>query len=128
MSTDLLIAEEDAELRELYDRLPFVTGCQVQTAVDGLDCWNKLRARSPDVLLINLEIPWGGGDGVLARLREDGIELPAVFVTGDESPEVLSRRTGVPVGMCFQKPFRLSALLNLVGRAVAGRRSMARTL
>lgn len=121
MNTDLLIAEEDAELRELYDRLPFLAGCQVQTAADGLDCWNKLRARSPDVLLINLEIPWGGGDGVLARLREDGIELPAVFVTGDESPEVLSRRTGVPVGRCFQKPFRLSTLLNSVGSAVAGR-------
>lgn len=124
MHTDLLIADADAELRELYERLSFILHCHVETAADALDCWHKLRRLSPDVLLIDVQIPWGGGDGVVFRLREDlqGAALPIVFVTGTDPPEILSRQTGVPAVQCFQKPFRLSTLLECIGSAVAAGR------
>ena len=120
MHIDLLVAEADAELRDLYEHLSFVLGCRVETAADALDCWNKLRRLSPDVLLVDLEIPWGGGDGVVSRMREDsqGAKAPIVFVTGADPPEALSRQTGVPSQKCFQKPFRLSTLLECLGAAI----------
>lgn len=116
MRTDLLIAEADAELRSAYGRLFSEVGLRVETAADGLECWTKLRGCSPGALVVDMEILWGGGDGVLARLREDrnGAVTPIVFVTGDDPPMVLSRRVGIAVGSCFQKPFRMSRLLDSV--------------
>jgi CheY-like chemotaxis protein len=121
MRTGLLIAESDAELRRIYDRLSSVLGFPVETAANGLECWTKLRALAPDALVVDVEIPWGGGDGVLARLRDDSEApaTPAVFVTGDDPPEALSRRFEIPIGRCFQKPFRLTVLLESVCAVVA---------
>lgn len=126
MTTGLLIAESDAELRGIYDGLSSMLGYHVETAADGLECWSKLRARSPDALVLDVDILWGGGDGVLARLQEDadGAVAPAVFVTGDDAPDVLSRRFGIPTGRCFQKPYRLTALLDSVGSVVAAERQI----
>ena len=116
MRTDMLIAEANAELRRAYGRLFSEVGLRVETAADGLECWTKLRGCSPGALVVDMEIPWGGGDGVLARLRDDhdGAVIPVVFVTGNDPPMVLSRRAGIAVGSCFQKPFRVSTLLDSV--------------
>lgn len=124
MTTGLLIAESDAELRRTYDRLSSVLGFRVETAADGLECWTKLRAHSPDALVVDVDILWGGSDGVLACLREsfDGALMPTVFVTGDDSPAELSRRFEVPIGRCFQKPYRLIPLLDSVCGVVAAER------
>lgn len=124
MTTGLLIAESDPELRGIYDRLSSMLGYQVETAADGVECWSKLQTRSPDALVLDVHILWGGGDGVLACLRDDadGAVSPAVFVTGDDAPDVLSRRFGVPSGRCFQKPYRLTAILDSVRGVITAER------
>jgi len=68
------------------------------------------------VLVIDAEILWGGGDGVLARLRDAPFRsmVPVVFIMGPERPDVLSRRFGVPARFCFQKPLQLGVLLGTV--------------
>lgn len=60
MRAELLIAESDAELRGIYDRLSSMLGYQVETAADGLECWSKLRDGSPDALVLDVDILWGG--------------------------------------------------------------------
>ena len=127
MRTDVLIAEADAKLCVAYERMLAGSGLLIETAVDGLDCWSKLRARCPDALMIDMDLLWGGSDGVLARLREDSnVEVrPEVFVTGDESPEILSRRAGVAVGRCFQKPLEMSAVLDSICDAFSSEAEIA---
>ena len=92
MKADVLIAEADVKLCRSYQRLFSGSGLRVETATDGLDCWNKLRASSPDALMVDVNLLWGGCDGVLARLREDseGEVNTEVFIMGDEPPEILS--------------------------------------
>jgi len=121
MKASLLIAETDADLRDAYDRLCSARGFQVETSADGLECLIKLGDPVPDVLVVDLDILWGGGDGVLACLREGSAAAiaPAVFVTGNDSPQVLSQRSGIPPGNCFQKPFRVSTLLDSVCTVLA---------
>jgi DNA-binding response OmpR family regulator len=83
---------------------------------DGVQCLNAARDRVPDVLVLEYELPWGGGDGVLARLRE---EIPlasvdVVLVTCDYSEEELAHELAPPVGGCLRKPFRLRELSDMV--------------
>ncbi len=113
MKADLLITEADKELAGLYREFFSDWGIEVETAADGLECLDKLRRFEPHVLVLDLELPWGGGEGVLARMREDvDVPLvPLVFVTGDSSRSKLAERSRVPTVCCFSKPFRLTALL-----------------
>lgn len=71
----VLIAVSDSEL--LFDCRNHLVmeGFVVQTTTSGLDCLARLRAFLPDLLVLDMDLPWGGGDGVLARLREE-CDLP----------------------------------------------------
>src|SRR5262245_20022218 len=75
----MLIAESDAALAAWYGACIRREGYDVHFAVDGLDCWTRLHELRPTALLLQWELPWGGGDGVVARLREDW-RGPGIFV------------------------------------------------
>jgi DNA-binding response OmpR family regulator len=106
MDRILLLADNDvhcrAHLRPCFSNHGFV----VLAATNGLECLATLASLEPEVLVISVDLPWGGGDGVIARL-EDGLSIasrPLILVTGHASPETLAARTGVPLSHCFAKP------------------------
>jgi DNA-binding response OmpR family regulator len=121
MQPSLLLAEGDAELRDLYSAFLRKHGYDVAVAENGLDCLQQLKQESPHVLVLDLELCWGGGDGVLDWLRETGLhaKVPVVLTTtsgatggvGDIEP---------PIAELLSKPFTLAALLNSVRAAIAG--------
>jgi CheY-like chemotaxis protein len=118
MRPRVLIADTDDAWLDVCERGLCESGFMVETARDGLSCLTRLqRNPRPDVIVLELDIPWGGGDGVLARLREETsvLDCGVVIVTGRAPPDVLSERTGIPSSACLRKPFHLDALLNLIG-------------
>jgi CheY-like chemotaxis protein len=117
MDASLLIADHHVYRRGELRRFFSDGGFLVTAAADGLQCLATLLALEPDVLVMALEIPWGGGDGVIARLN-DGLPIgrkPVVFVMGDASAETLSAQTGVPPCNCFPEPLRKEDLLDRIG-------------
>jgi DNA-binding response OmpR family regulator len=76
----VLIADPDESLLALYREALACEGFEVATATDGLDCLAKLRSIALDVLVLDLELLWGGGDGVLARMHEADVPPTKVLV------------------------------------------------
>jgi DNA-binding response OmpR family regulator len=113
----LLVAEGDAELREAYREALARHSYNVETAADGLECLEKLRLLMPEVLVLDRDLRWGGGDGVLAWLREQcALARAAVVLTATvDVPE----HVHPPVVKLLPKPFTLTALLESVRAAVA---------
>jgi CheY-like chemotaxis protein len=109
----VLLAEADRELRDAYQWFLSHRGFQVETADNGLDCLAKLRRLVPDLLILDLELPWGGGDGVLSFVRENPRLLPkrVVLTSAVASPDVLGCLASPPAVQVVTKPFPLSALL-----------------
>ena len=119
----LLIADRGAELCEVFRRFLTNRGYEVETSTDGLDCLAKLRQVTPAVLVLDLELPWGGGDGVLAWLREGSPApgMPVVLTTTAGYPLDMAGFKDPPVVDYLPKPFALTALLESVRSAVARR-------
>ncbi|MCL4205210.1 MAG: response regulator [Pirellulaceae bacterium] len=111
----VLVAESDVEWREICQRRLVASGFTVITAIDGLTCLMKLKTHWPDVLVMDLDMLWGGADGVLSWVREQPARRsePVLVVTGRSVPEAMSARTGVASSHCLQKPFHLEHLLDL---------------
>ena len=67
----VLIAEADRDLRDAYVLFLAGLGFEIDTAADGLECLSKLHRFLPDVLILDVELLWGGGEGVRATLGDE---------------------------------------------------------
>jgi DNA-binding response OmpR family regulator len=121
LTQTVLIAGDDAELCDLYRRFLTTCGYEVETSSDGLDCLRKLRWARPAVLVLDLKLCWGGGDGILAWLREEnpGHAIPVILMTTAGDPQALASFIEPPVVDYLANPFALTALLRKVRSAVA---------
>ena len=123
MFAHLLIADSDAFVLERGFRYFTDRGYQVETASDALQCLRRLRELPPDVLVLQRELLWGGGDGVLAWLREDSPRWPrtVVLTTDDRAEEPLHS----PIKAFLPRPFSMQALSESIRRAHDPARSAA---
>jgi carbon storage regulator CsrA len=80
MSLRILIADPDEFLARSYREHFCRCGAEVATAPTALSCLDRLRDFSPDVLVLEAVLPWGGADGVLARMHEEPALRPAAVL------------------------------------------------
>ena len=83
----VLIADGDREFLELEQRFLSQCGHDVLIASDGLECASVLRDFSPDVVVLDCEILWGGSDGIVALMLEDPrLSQTPVILVADVDP------------------------------------------
>lgn len=97
----VLIIDDEVDLRESLCTLLGTLGWQAQSAACLAEAQELLdRGFQPDVLLVDFRLRDGeSGLDVLAALRSQGWDIPAVLVTGDTEPSRINaaRSAGVPV-------------------------------
>jgi len=121
MAPIVLIADDQEHRGAVLGQLFAERGFWVLRAATGIECIEVLQAIQTHVLLVSLEIRWGGGEGVLACLH-DGLRLPRkprILLMGDAPAETLAARTGVARGDCFPLPLQPEALIERVAREFA---------
>jgi DNA-binding response OmpR family regulator len=122
MKTRVLVADRDVGVRDVY-RL-FLEGCgfEVDTASDALQCCAVLIERTPDAVVLEHGLLWGGADGVVARMREDWDvpSVPVVLIIHDVACDEVSNLVEDPVVACLRKPFRMNVLLRHLTGAEQG--------
>lgn len=112
MPSHVLLASSDPALRQTYLSYFRSIGFQVEAVADGLECLDRLRHDQPDALVVDIDLPWGGGDGVISCLSGDeGLRPRAVVALGSVTPAELSGCVGLPQRDCLQKPAHASSLL-----------------
>jgi len=68
---EILIADDDEDIRELLKYNLEKEGYSVQLAVDGHDCLKKINAQKPDLLLLDVMMPGMDGIEVCENLKSD---------------------------------------------------------
>jgi DNA-binding response OmpR family regulator len=111
----VLMADPDESLQPVYRGPLAQEGFEVVPASSGLECVARLRERAPDVLVLEPQLPWGGGDGVLAMMGEvpQLATVPVMVLTSCRDPQVLNRVARFPISDYHLKPL---APDRLVGR------------
>jgi len=85
-NADILVAEDDAVLREVYTKKFTLSGYNIRTAENGEVTIAEITRKPPDILLLDINMPVLDGFGVLQKYPRDKRSFPIIMLTnfGDE--------------------------------------------
>jgi signal transduction histidine kinase len=108
----LVVDDQQANVR-MVGALLSRSGCQVLTALGGLEGLEQARTHKPDVVLLDMRMPGMDGFQVMAQLREqpETRDLPVIFLTADDDRENLVRAFASGAIDYITKPFVAEELL-----------------
>src|SRR5262247_3838996 len=118
----VLVVDDEPNIRELVQVALKFHGCAVSTAANGADALRLAESARPDLIVLDVVLPDLDGFEVCRRLRAGGNEVPVIFLTArDTSSDTV---TGLALGGddYVTKPFSVEALVARV-RAVLRRAS-----
>jgi DNA-binding NtrC family response regulator len=80
-------------------------GYDVQAEIDPADAADKIRAFSPDIVLLDLKLPGKSGMDILKEVTERGIGAQVVMLTSDDSAESAVKAMKLGAVDYLTKPF-----------------------
>ncbi len=111
MARKILVIEDDRDIAHLLQLHLRDLDCRVDLAHDGAQGFEQARARSYDLIILDLMIPGMGGMEVCRRLRTESNYTPILMLTAKSSE--LDRVLGLEVGAddYLTKPFSIRELV-----------------
>lgn len=118
----LLVVEDEPNIRELLSTSLRFAGFEVHTAGDGATALRLAEKERPDLIVLDVMLPDMDGFAVTRRLRDQGRQMPVVFLTARDGTD--DTVTGLTVGGddYVTKPFSLEEVVARI-RAVLRRTS-----
>ena len=110
-SAHVLVAEDDRQVRESLVRVLEFEGYTVDAVADGALALERYDETKPDLVLLDVMMPFVDGLDVCRRLRARGERVPILILTA--RVEVSDRVAGLDAGAddYLPKPFALDELL-----------------
>jgi len=112
----VLVVEDNATIGGLLVALLREEGYRALRAWDGREAMKMARDRKPDLIVLDLSLPYRDGIEVLRELRanDDTVEAPIVVVSG--SALQLNQDDRALVNDTVAKPFDIDRLMNVFRR------------
>jgi two-component system response regulator MprA len=106
----VLVVDDDPQLREALTRALELDGYRVRTASNGMKALESVAQQRPDVMVLDVMMPYVGGLDVCRTLRSKKDRLPILVLTARD--EVGDRVAGLDAGAddYLTKPFALEEL------------------
>ncbi len=107
----ILVVDDDAAVRDSLARTLRFEGYRADTAGDGQEALDAVRADEPDAMILDVSMPKLDGLHACRQLRADGVLLPVLILTARDS--VGDRVAGLDAGAddYLVKPFAVQELL-----------------
>ena len=101
----VLVVDDSPEMVRYLRNLLELDSYRVETASNGLEALRRLREGSrPDIVLLDLEMPYLDGLRTLKRLRTMRPELKVIICSGAPDPLKRQEATDLGVEVCLEKP------------------------
>jgi CheY-like chemotaxis protein len=117
---DILIAEDDPVLRNLYVKKFSVSGFPIRAVEDGEQALAALQERFPQVLVLDIHMPKVDGFQVLEQYPKSTRVFPVIMLTNFADEK--SRERGKDLGAdeyFIKKDMTIKSLLEMVDRVYA---------
>ena len=120
MAADILVVDDEVDIRELVAGILSDEGYAVRTAADSESALASLRARKPSLLVLDIWMSGGGMDGLelLDLVKTLDADLPVIMISGHGNIETAVSAIKRGAYDFLEKPFKSDRLLLVVERAL----------
>ncbi|HEY6843719.1 MAG TPA: response regulator [Thermoanaerobaculia bacterium] len=118
----VLIVEDNVLNRELMTALLKGAGYNAVVAKDGAEALMMIGKQRIDLLLLDVDLPYIDGHNLLAAVHDNGLEIPAIFISGLPGEEVELKAFQVGATDFIRKPVKNNVLLARVAKVLKGER------
>ncbi|HEV7573364.1 MAG TPA: BTAD domain-containing putative transcriptional regulator [Thermoanaerobaculia bacterium] len=112
----ILIVEDNVLSRELTNAVLKSAGYAVVMAKDGAEALMMVGREAIDLMVIDVDLPYIDGHSLLQAMHENGVEVPAIFISGLPGDDVEVRAFEVGAVDFIRKPVKNSVLLARVAK------------
>ncbi len=121
---DILVVDDEADIRELVAGILADEGHAVRTAANSDTALAAIRARKPALLVLDIWMQGGGLDGLelLDLVKELDPDLPVLMISGHGTIETAVSSIKRGAYDFLEKPFKSDRLLLLIDRALEATR------
>ncbi len=123
----ILVVDDNQDMRAMLGRHLVVEGYRVLYAGDGQSALNQTQLHHPDLILMDLSLPNMDGWEAVKQLRkmEAFSTIPIIAVTAHVSSVNQEQALAVGCTMHIGKPFKINALLQLIGRLLTDEKQLS---
>ena len=120
----ILVVEDEFGLQETLRDVFFMEGYDVRIAVDGAKGYQTFLAFKPDLVFTDVVMPEVNGIELVRKIRQTTPRIKVIYTSGFFGLRNLKRdlqeetlKFGYP---CLSKPYKVSAMLELVDKYLSG--------
>jgi two-component system nitrogen regulation response regulator NtrX len=124
MAHDILIVDDEADIRMLIAGILTDEGYQTREAGDSTQALIRIRARQPSLVILDIWLQGSDLDGleILKIIRREAPSLPVLMISGHGTIETAVAAIKIGAYDFIEKPFKSDRLLLLVERAIEAAR------
>ncbi len=115
---NVLVVEDNVLNRELMSALLKGAGYNVFVAKDGAEALMMIGRERVDLMLLDVDLPFIDGHSLLQAVRENGLEIPPIFISGLPGEEVEVKAFQVGATDFIRKPVKNNVLLARVSKVL----------
>ena len=120
MKIEILIVDDNADIRNILNELIIDAGYQTRVAANYAQALNEIDKKIPDVAILDVKLDKGDNDGIqlLSHIKSKNTDVPVIMISGHANIEMAINSLKHGAFEFVEKPFDQARLLNFIKRAV----------
>ena len=120
MSIEILIVDDNADIRNILNELILDAGYKTRIAANYNQALQEIDKKMPDVAILDVKLDKGDNDGIelLTHIKSKNKDVPVIIITGHANVEMAVNSLKHGAFEFIEKPFDQARLLNFIKRAV----------
>ena len=120
MAIEILIVDDNADIRNILKELILDAGYKTRVAANYNQALSEIDKKMPDVAILDVKLDKGDNDGIelLSHIKSKNNDVPVIIITGHANVELAVSALKHGAFEFIEKPFDKTRLLNFVKRAV----------
>lgn len=117
-ASTVYLVDDDRSMRDAISSLVRSVGLNVETFSSAQEFLDRVRSEACACLVLDVRMPRMGGFDLQHALKEKGVVIPIIFITGHGDIPMAVRAIKSGALEFLPKPFRDDELLNAINRAL----------
>ena len=120
MAADILIVDDEADIRSLISGILTDEGYETREAADADAALTEIRTRRPSLIVLDIWLEGSRMDGmeILERVKTDHPDLPVIMISGHGTVEMAVDAIKIGAFDFIEKPFKSDRVLLQIERAI----------